>query len=377
MIYVTNGRFAVTVWKKCEAIFDAPILRAQLAELEAAAAQPDFWNHPEQAQATIRRTNALKALLDPLDQIAAVIADTEMTLDLMEMEEDPAQAQAAADDLQTQLKRVEVDLQKLEFQTLLGGEFDANNAYISLNAGAGGTESCDWTDMLFRMYRRYAEAHAFDVSILDLQPGDEAGIKNVTFMVSGLYAYGYLKAERGVHRLVRISPFDSNQRRHTSFSAVDVVAEIDDAASIDIEEKDLRIDTYRSSGAGGQHVNTTDSAVRITHIPTGIIVACQAERSQHKNRDKAMKMLTAKLYDWEQDQKRKEMEKFYGEKGDIAWGRQIRSYVMQPYTMVKDHRTDHQIGNVDAVLDGQLDAFIEAYLKKGKKDEPAGKDTGE
>lgn len=363
-------------WKKCEAIFDAPLLRSQLTALEAEAAQPAFWNNPDKARAAIRRTNALKALLDPLDTIAAAVADGEMTLDLLEMEDDPAQAQAAATELKEQLTRVESELNKLEFQTLLGGDFDANNAYVSLNAGAGGTESCDWTDMLFRMYRRYAEAHDFEVSILDIQSGDEAGIKNVTFLVSGLYAYGYLKAERGVHRLVRISPFDSNQRRHTSFSALDVVAEIDDSAAIEIEEKDLRIDTYRSSGAGGQHVNTTDSAVRITHIPTGIIVACQAERSQHKNRDKAMKMLTAKLYDWEQDQKRKEMEKFYGEKGEIAWGRQIRSYVMQPYTMVKDHRTDHQTGNVDAVMDGQLDAFIEAYLKKGKKDEPTGKDTG-
>lgn len=293
------------------------------------------------------------------------------------MEEEPAQRQRAETDLEGQFRKLEDAFRQLDLKTLLGERFDANSAYLSLHAGAGGTESCDWSDMLFRMYRRYAEQHEFDFSVLDFQPGDEAGIKSVTFHLAGPYAYGYLKAERGVHRLVRISPFDSNQRRHTSFAALDVVAEIDDDIEVNIEEKDLRVDTYRSSGAGGQHVNTTDSAVRITHIPTGIIVACQAERSQHKNRDKAMHMLQAKLYEWEQDQKRKEMEKFYGDKGDIAWGRQIRSYVMQPYTMVKDHRTDTQTSNVDAVLDGDLDAFIEAYLKKGRRHEPAGKDIGE
>ncbi len=361
------------VWKKCEVIFDEPTLRSQLQAREAEASDPDFWNDQEKARSVIQRTNALRSVLEPLEAIATTLADAETTLELMDLESDPAQIQAAENDLQQQLAGLDEELRKLEFKTLLGGELDANNAYLSLNAGAGGTESCDWSDMLFRMYRRYAEHHGFEVSVLDLQPGDEAGIKNVTFMVSGPYAYGYLKAERGVHRLVRISPFDSNQRRHTSFAALDVVAEIDDSSQVNLEEKDLRIDTYRSSGAGGQHVNTTDSAVRITHIPTGIIVACQAERSQHKNRDKAMKMLTAKLYEWEQDKKRKEMEQFYGEKGDIAWGRQIRSYVMQPYTMVKDHRTDHQTGNVEAVLDGQLDDFIEAYLKKGKqKNEHAG-----
>ncbi len=314
-------------------------------------------------------------MLTPLDEIAHLLDDVGMTLELLELEEDQEHKQAAEQTAAEQLKRIETDFRDLELKTLLGEPFDANNAYVSLHAGAGGTESCDWSDMLYRMYRRYAEAHGFDVSVLDIQPGDEAGIKSVTFLVSGLYAYGYLKAERGVHRLVRISPFDSNQRRHTSFAALDVVAEIDDDIEVNIEEKDLRIDTYRSSGAGGQHVNTTDSAVRITHAPSGIIVACQAERSQHKNRDKAMKMLAAKLYDWQQDQQRKEMEKFYGDKGEIAWGRQIRSYVMQPYTMVKDHRTDEQTSNVDAVMDGDLDLFIEAYLKKGRRDEPVGKDT--
>lgn len=293
-------------------------------------------------------------------------------LELMELEEDDAQRATAEKQVDELLTGIEGDFREMEVMTLLGEQFDPNNAYVNLHAGAGGTESCDWSDMLYRMYRRYAESHGFELSLLDFQSGDEAGIKSVSFLVSGPYAYGHMKAERGVHRLVRISPFDSNQRRHTSFAAVDVVAEIDDDIEVNIEEKDLRIDTYRSSGAGGQHVNTTDSAVRITHIPSGIIVACQAERSQHKNRDKAMKMLTAKLYEWQQDQQRQEMEKFYGDKGEIAWGRQIRSYVMQPYTMVKDHRTDTQTGNVDAVLDGDLDAFIEAYLKKGRRNESAG-----
>ncbi len=373
--YATNWARFKNDSKKCEAIFDEPKLRAQLKAREDEATAPGFWDDPNKARTIIHRTNAIKALLEPLDAITRALDDVSEMLELMEMEEDVGHRETAERDLEARFERLEADIRQVEFKTLLGGEFDANNAYISLHAGAGGTESCDWSDMLFRMYRRYAEAHDFELSVLDYQAGDEAGIKSVTFHVAGPYAYGYLKAERGVHRLVRISPFDSNQRRHTSFSAVDVVAEIDDDIEVTVEDKDLRIDTYRSSGAGGQHVNTTDSAVRITHMPTGIIVCCQAERSQHKNRDKAMKMLTAKLYEWEQDQQRKEMEKFYGDKGEIAWGRQIRSYVMQPYTMVKDHRTDHQTGNVDAVMDGDLDDFIEAYLRKGRRHEPAGKDT--
>jgi peptide chain release factor 2 len=217
--------------------------------------------------------------------------------------------------------------------------------------------------MLLRMYRRYCERHGFDASIIEYQPGDEAGVRHATLMVSGTFAYGYMKAERGVHRLVRISPFDANKRRHTSFAAMDVVAEVDDDVDVEIRDEDLRIDTYRSSGAGGQHVNTTDSAVRLTHLPTGIVVACQAERSQHKNKAMAMKLLRARVYEWTLDQKRKDMEKFYGEKGEIAWGSQIRSYVMQPYTMVKDHRTLAETSNVNAVLDGDIQLFIEAYLK--------------
>ena len=285
-------------------------------------------------------------------------------LELAEAEGDQSQKQAALAELETGLRRIETDFDQLELRLLLSGRFDANNAYLSLHAGAGGTESCDWTGMLLRMYRRYCEQHDFEVEIMDYLPGEEAGVKSVTFLVRGPYAYGYLKAERGVHRLVRISPFDANKRRHTSFASLDVVAEVDEAIEIEIDEKDLRVDTYRSGGAGGQHVNKTDSAVRLTHLPTGIVVACQAERSQHSNRARAMKMLTAKLYEYEADKKRKEMEKFYGDKGEIAWGHQIRSYVLQPYTMVKDHRTNEETGQVDAVLDGDLDRFIKAYLKQ-------------
>ena len=261
------------------------------------------------------------------------------------------------------VKAAETMYADLELQSLLSGELDASNAYITIHAGAGGTESCDWADMLFRMYHRYCERNGFDFEVMELQPGDEAGVKSVTFLVSGPYAYGYLKSERGVHRLVRISPFDSNKRRHTSFAALDVVAEIEDDIEVDLLEEDLRIDTYRSSGAGGQHVNTTDSAVRLTHIPTGFVVACQAERSQHKNKSKAMKVLKARLYEYMLDEQRKDLEKFYGQKGEIAWGSQIRSYVLQPYTMVKDHRTSEETSNVQAVLDGDLQAFINAHLR--------------
>jgi peptide chain release factor 2 len=249
-------------------------------------------------------------------------------------------------------------------QSLLGDRLDGNNAYLTFHAGAGGTESCDWAEMLLRMYRRYLETRGFEIETLDYQPGEEAGIRSVSMLVSGAYAYGYTKAERGVHRLVRISPFDANKRRHTSFASLDVVAEISDDIEVEIRESDLRVDTYRSSGAGGQHVNKTDSAIRITHIPTGIVVACQAERSQHKNRSKAFSMLRARIYELKQDEQRKDMERFYGEKGEIAWGSQIRSYVLQPYTLVKDHRTEHETSNVNAVLDGDIQEFIEAYLKQ-------------
>lgn len=333
--------------------------RAEFEKLEAEAGQPDFWNDQASAQSNIAATKTLKMVLDPFDAISAGLDDAEVMLELAEAGEGDALAEAAAE-----LEKVESGFQALEMQSLLGGEFDGSNAYLTLHAGAGGTESCDWADMLYRMFIRYAERKGFTAQVLDYLAGEEAGIKSVTLLISGPHAYGLLKSERGVHRLVRISPFDSQSRRHTSFVAADVTPEIDDNIAIEIVESDLRIDTYRAQGAGGQHVNTTDSAVRIVHLPTGTVVQCQAERSQHKNKAAAMKMLKARLYEREQDKKRQAVDQLYGDKGEIAWGHQIRSYVMQPYTMVKDHRTDEQVGNVQGVLDGKLDPFIEAYLKK-------------
>ena len=340
---------------------------AGLSRLEAETASPGFWSDQTRTAANISATKAAKAVLAPFQQIEALLGDAGVLLELAETEDEVGQ-QAAANEIEQMLSDCENSFRALEMQSLLGGPMDSKNAYLSLHAGAGGTESCDWADMLYRMYRRYAERNGFTVDVLDMQPGEEAGIKSVAFQVSGDYAYGNLKGERGVHRLVRISPFDSAARRHTSFVALDVTAEIDDDVEVEIEEKDLRIDTYRSSGKGGQHVNTTDSAVRIVHLPSGIITQCQAERSQHKNRDKAMKMLRAKVYEYELDKKKQAAEQFYGAKGEIAWGHQIRSYVLQPYTMVKDHRTDAQNGNTQSVLDGNIGDFIEAYLKMKQKE---------
>ena len=331
--------------------------------METRAAEPGFWDDPNKARAVIDETNRHRAVLKPFCEVEITLQDAGLMLELAGGESDAAQRAQAEQEVTEILGRAEAMFARLEMQSLLSGELDPGNAYCTLHAGAGGTESCDWADMLYRMYRRYCEVQGLEADVMEFSPGDEAGIKSVTFAVNGPFAYGYLKAERGVHRLVRISPFDSNKRRHTSFAALDVVAEVSDDIDVDIREEDLRIDTYRSSGAGGQHVNTTDSAVRITHQPTGIVVACQAERSQHKNRAKAMKVLRARVYEWMLDQKRKDMEKFYGEKGEIAWGSQIRSYVLQPYTMVKDHRTGEETSNVNAVLDGDVHAFIEAYLK--------------
>ena len=341
-------------------------MRRELEELEAHASSPVFWEDANKAKAAIARTNHLKQVLGPYDHMLTEAEEVGILLEMAESEATEAQQQPLLQEAEAKLDQAEADFGRYELQSLLNERFDENNAYLNINAGAGGTESCDWAQMLFRMYTRYCEEHGFTVNVLDLQKGDEAGIKSVNMMVTGPYAYGYLKCERGVHRLVRISPFDSNKRRHTSFAALDVVAEVDDDIVIEIKDDDLRVDTYRSSGAGGQHVNKTDSAVRIVHNPTGIVVQCQAERSQHSNRDKCMKMLRAKLYEYEVDKKRREMEKFYGDKGEISWGRQIRSYVLQPYTMVKDHRTDVESGQPDRVLDGDLDKFIEGYLRHRK-----------
>lgn len=327
---------------------------------------PGFWDDANAARAVIDRKNALEGVVAPFEKLVSGQADAEVMAELLESEGHAAKTHPDMAELVQQVAALEKQRDHFELQSLMVGKFDANNAFLTLHAGAGGTESCDWAAMLLRMYDRYCQDKHFEASTIYYQPGDEAGVKTATLMVSGPWAYGFLKAERGVHRLVRISPFDSAKRRHTSFASLDVVAEISDDVEVEIDEKDLRVDTFRASGAGGQHVNKTDSAIRITHLPSGIVVACQAERSQHSNRAKAMKVLRAKLYELQQDNKRREMEKFYGDKGEIAWGHQIRSYVLQPYTMVKDHRTDAETGQVDAVLDGDLDLFIEAWLRQNR-----------
>jgi peptide chain release factor 2 len=302
-------------------------------------------------------------MIEPFENMMARLDDCDVMNELLGMEEDEAQIAQGWKDLEAGLALVEKHFNEMELKSLLGGKLDANNCYLSINAGAGGTESCDWASILNRMYMRFCEDQGWKYSVLDIQDGEEAGIKSINIHIEGSYAYGMLKSERGVHRLVRISPFDSNARRHTSFTAVDVVAEIDETVDVQILDADVRVDTYRASGSGGQHVNKTDSAVRLTHAPSGIVVACQSERSQHSNRDKAYKLLAAKLYEWEMDKKRKEIEKFYDPKGSIAWGSQIRSYVLQPYTMVTDLRTELKIGNSGGVLEGDLLPLIESYLK--------------
>jgi peptide chain release factor 2 len=335
---------------------------ARLDALDVLSNDPGFWNDPNAARVVIGKSNQEKAVLNPFRSLVTAVEEAGVILELAEGGDETERnlMGAEATDL---LSGAETAFKELELQSLLSSELDMSNAFLTVHAGAGGTESCDWADMLFRMYSRYCEVRGFTLSILEQQSGDEAGIKRVTALIEGPYAYGYLKAERGVHRLVRISPFDSNKRRHTSFAAVDVSAELPDDIEIEIPECDLRVDTYRASGAGGQHVNTTDSAVRMTHIPTGLVAACQAERSQHMNRAKALRVLLGKLYEMRLNEKRKEVESFYGPKGEIAWGSQIRSYVMQPYTMVKDHRTSVETSNINKVLDGAIQPFIEAYLK--------------
>ncbi|MDD3441562.1 MAG: peptide chain release factor 2 [Kiritimatiellae bacterium] len=346
--------------------FDVAGKQRIIEELTQQMSVPGFWDDAGAARGLIDRKNALEAVVEPFEKLAAGVEDAEVMAGLLEAEGHTGGEHPDVAELARQVAALEKQVEHFELQSLMVGPFDANNAYLTLHAGAGGTESCDWAAMLLRMYDRYCQKQGFTVSTMDYQPGEEAGVKSVTLMVSGPWAYGFLKAERGVHRLVRISPFDSAKRRHTSFASLDVVAEISDDIEVEIDEKDLRVDTFRSGGAGGQHVNKTDSAIRITHLPSGIVVACQAERSQHSNRDKAMKVLRAKLYELEQDKQRREMEKFYGDKGEIAWGHQIRSYVLQPYTMVKDHRTETETGQVDAVLDGDLDRFVEAWLKQNR-----------
>jgi peptide chain release factor 2 len=325
-------------------------------------AESNFWDDPQAAQKVIGEANAIRSRLDPLKSLDQKIADLKTLTELV-IEDATDQAQG---ELQAEYDAVSRELNALELRVLLGGPMDRNNAIISLHSGAGGTEANDWANMLLRMYQRFAEKSKYSVEMINIQPGDEAGISSATLHVKGEFAYGRLKAEHGVHRLVRISPFNSAGKRQTSFASLDVLAEVDDSIDIKIEEKDIRVDVYRSGGPGGQGVNTTDSAVRITHLPTGLVVTCQNERSQIKNRATAMSVLKARLYEVEMDKKRAEMEKHYGEKGEIGWGRQIRSYVLQPYQMVKDLRTGEQTSDVQGVLDGDLDKFIEAFLR-GKK----------
>ena len=302
-------------------------------------------------------------LLDKIEPVENLIKNSNNIYELVEMAIESGDTEMEKE-LETECLELQRVFDELETKNLFSGEFDSKNAYLTLNAGAGGTESCDWASMLSRMYVRFCERHGFTVEATDELPGDEAGIKQISFYVQGLYAYGYLRSEIGVHRLVRISPFDANAKRHTSFVAVSVMPDIDEDIEIEINQSDLRIDTYRASGAGGQHVNKTSSAIRITHIPTNIVVQCQAERSQHNNKDMAMKMLKAKLYQLEKEKLDKEKQKIAGEKTDIAWGNQIRSYVFQPYQMVKDLRTGHESGNMNSVMDGNIDEFISAYLKQ-------------
>jgi peptide chain release factor 2 len=321
-----------------------------------------FWDDSQAAQKIIGEANAVRSKLDPLKELEQKVADLK-TLHELVIEDASEQA---AKEFQTEYDAVAQALNALELRVLLGGPMDRNNAIISLHAGAGGTEACDWANLLLRMYQRFAEKSGYKTELVAIEPGDQAGISSATVLVRGEFAYGRLKAEHGVHRLVRISPFNAAGKRQTSFASLDVLAEIDDNIDIKVDDKDIRVDVYRSGGPGGQGVNTTDSAVRITHLPTGLVVTCQNERSQIKNRATAMSVLKARLYEMEMDKKRAEMEKHYGEKGEIGWGRQIRSYVFQPYQMVKDLRTGEQTSDVQGVMDGDLNAFIEAFLR-GKK----------
>ncbi|MBQ3099161.1 MAG: peptide chain release factor 2 [Kiritimatiellae bacterium] len=342
--------------------------RKRLAELEEQQASADFWNNQAKAKEVIAATNAERAYTIPFDSLVKTVEDAGVMLELAEMESDQTSQQNALKDTLAECAKADGFFAKIRMQSLLGGKFDACNVFVKLHAGQGGTEACDWVAMLYRMYQRYAENQGWKIEEYDSQPGEEAGLKDVYFRVEGPYAFGMLKAERGIHRLVRISPFDANKRRQTSFASMETVAEINEEIDVEIKDEDLRIDTYRSGGAGGQHVNKTDSAVRLTHLPTGIVVACQKERSQHMNKEKAMNMLRAQLYEYYEDQKKAEMDRFYGAKSENGWGSQIRSYVFCPYTMVKDLRTECETSDVNGVMDGNIQPFVEAWLQMKAKE---------
>jgi len=354
----------------CENIFDLAGKAKELARLEEIASAPEFWNDSEEAQKVGRRLASLKGEIERWESLYRRVEDAYALGELAD-EADDADSYR---ELEALLPALEAEVRAEEFTLMLSGEHDADNAILNIHPGAGGIESQDWAAMLMRMYLRWAERRGFQTEILDYQEGEPAGIKNVTILVSGPYAYGYLRAERGIHRLVRISPFDANARRHTSFASVHVTPEIEDEVEVEIKPEDLRVDTFRAGGPGGQHVNRTDSAVRLTHLPTGIVVSCQNERSQHKNRATAMRILRSRLYDYYRELQEQEQAKLGGEKSDIGWGNQIRSYVFQPYRMVKDHRTGYETGNIEAVLDGEIDEFIEAYLKRDYSESPSSDD---
>ncbi len=351
--------------------YNIPAKLRRIEELDAATGEEGFWDEAERAQRMLRERAALRGIVDAIEGVEEELEEVEVLAELGEEAQDEATVQEASG----KLERLEREVESLELKRMLGGEDDQRNAIVSINAGAGGTEAQDWAEMVLRMYLRYAERQGYETEMLDLQPGEEAGIKSATFLVKGPYAFGYLRGESGVHRLVRISPFDASRRRHTSFCSVFVAPEIEEDVEVEIDEKDLRIDTFRASGAGGQHVNKTDSAVRITHIPTGIVVSCQNERSQHQNRHTAMKILRARLYELEKEKRRRRLDELSAGKKEIGWGSQIRSYVLHPYKMVKDHRTGHETADVEGVLDGELEGFIKSYLLQAPAREHSAADT--
>ncbi len=336
-----------------------PRLEEEIKELEKVSSVPDFWDDIENSQKILQKISFLKSRVKNYKKLKNLYEDTETLIDLAIEEKDLS----LLDEARKNVELVQKELENQRLEILLNGEFDSKNAILTLHAGAGGTEAQDWVDMLYRMYCRWGERHNYKVKTLDYLDGDGAGLKSVVFSIEGINAYGYLKGEAGVHRLVRVSPFDSSGRRHTSFASLEVMPEIDDDVQVDISPEDVKMDVYRASGAGGQHINKTSSAVRLTHIPTGIVVACQNERSQHQNREVAMKMLKSKLMEIKEREHLEKIEDIKGVQKEIGWGSQIRSYVFMPYTMVKDHRTGFEMGNVNAVMDGDLDGFINAYLK--------------
>lgn len=349
----------INKWNNLKEILKPEKLEEEIKELDKQMSDPSFWNDTKKAQEISSKRNYIGEKLEEILKVDKKVRDLHDYIELLEMEED----EGLFSEIEKDLSGLEKELERLEINSLLSDEMDSKNAILTLQAGSGGVEACDWTQMLMRMYLRWAEDKGYQVEIVDYQPDDVAGIKSATIIVKGPFAYGYLKGEQGVHRLVRISPFDANKRRHTSFAAVSVIPEIDEDIKVEINEEDLRIDTFRAGGAGGQHVNKTDSAVRITHIPTGIVVSCQSERSQLQNKLKALNMLKAKLYQLELEKQKEKQKELEGEKKDITWGSQIRSYVFQPYQMVKDLRTGYEVGNIEAVMDGEIDGFIQSYLK--------------